>query len=231
MQNTVFALFLILLTTACANAGGRAHQCRAALVAADDLAATLEVDGSSLAQARQRAFEVCNSMDVDSALRAKAFEHEASRLRLAGNEPLAILLLQSAADHMRATDPESEGLIVLLDALLPYVGRAHGADAILPITEEALTVRRRVFPRVSEEVARGLLYLGQAQKGVGDLAAAERTYREAAQIANECCGPKNDVLAVAYSSLADLFAEQGKTDEAALWNEKSMLALEEHSSN
>lgn len=217
----MFTLSLILVAGSGANAADREEQCRAALEEADRLAATLYVDQTHLAQARELAFDTCNSMTVDSVLRARAFEHEASRLRLAGSRQLPLLLLESAADQMRATDPESEGLVILLDALLPYVGRARGHSAVLPITKEALEVRRKVYPEISEQVARGILYMGMAQERVGDLDAAEDSFREAARIANECCAPRNQILSVACNFLADLLARAGRGAEAAEFEERA----------
>lgn len=225
MPTLMFTLSLILVAGSGANAADREQQCRAALEEADRLAATLYVDQTRLAKARERAFDICNSMTVDSLLRARAFEHEASRLSLAGSRPLALPLLESAADQMRATDPESEGLVILLDALLPYVGRARGHGAVLTITKEALEVRRKVYPEISEQVARGILYVGMAQEGVGNLDAAEDSFREAARIANECCAPRNQVLAVACNFLADLLVRKGRDAEAAEFEEKAASAL------
>lgn len=101
-----------------------------------------------------------------------------------------------------------------LGLVLRERGRADEAAALL---EESIAIRRALHPEGHYLLARGLHYLGLAQRDLDDPVSAESTLLESHALFERTLGLRHASTLGAARSLAELYAEEGRTDEAERW--------------
>jgi serine/threonine protein kinase/tetratricopeptide (TPR) repeat protein len=87
-------------------------------------------------------------------------------------------------------------------------------DKALPLLEEALRLRRQLFPGGSVDVASTLAVLGKLYSVQDDLPRAEPLYREALAMRRRLLGNKHAEVAASLNGLAIVLNEVGKHEDA-----------------
>jgi serine/threonine protein kinase/tetratricopeptide (TPR) repeat protein len=91
----------------------------------------------------------------------------------------------------------------------------RGHEEAFELCNAALAANRALLGQDSPEFARGLvLYAGLLPRVRGDVAGAERAYREALEIYARCYGPQNEHSAAALGNLGALLLDYFRFDEA-----------------
>jgi tetratricopeptide (TPR) repeat protein len=117
----------------------------------------------------------------------------------------------------RRADPRATAVDVAQDVavLAAAVAGQHRCDEARHLFGQALAVCRAARPTRDHEVAAHLHSLAGLEHDCGDLAAAERLYREALAIRQRLLGPAHPGLALIMSNLAILLRDLGRENEAA----------------
>ncbi len=107
---------------------------------------------------------------------------------------------------------------------LYYAGQYAKA---LPLAQEALTIRQKIFPEVHTEVAASLNNLASLYRSQGEYAAALPLYQKALAIHEQVLGTQHPNTAISLNSLAALYESQGEYTAALPLYQKALAIREQ----
>jgi len=139
--------------------------------------------------------------DLAAILGAQGQDDEAERLYRAGLE----IDRRHGALALVGTD---------LNNLSVALWRRGKYDAALPLAEEALALRRRLYGDEHTDVAISLHQLGTMLMATGDLEGAERRYRESLALRRKLLGDNHPHVAITLHMLGQLLRQRGRLEES-----------------
>ncbi len=122
------------------------------------------------------------------------------------NQREAVAMLRKVAPEA----PNTAAAISMEARILQHTGRA---DDAVPLFEEALALRRKVFGEKHPDVATSLMLLGEAQQTAGRVKDGETSMRAALDMRRQLFGNDHPDVATAAETLANLLEIRGALDE------------------
>ncbi|HEX9981968.1 MAG TPA: hypothetical protein VGF69_01770 [Thermoanaerobaculia bacterium] len=152
-------------------------------------------------RAVQQTYELCRASAVPTQLKVEAYRMWAI------SEPDRKKAIRGLIDGIAEIDqrhgedsPESLPLRLHLGLVVAAESREEGTA----ILDRALTIQRKHYGAVSEQVADGYMHLAVVAQVAEDFTLAEHHYRSAIDIARKACGPECRTLSTAIHALANI---------------------------
>jgi TPR repeat protein len=190
------------------------------------LAETLDDLGMALA-ARQKPFEAIEMtrpalaireklLGSDSVEVARSLNHLGDQLEMAGKYEEAEMMIKRAIALQQKLHDDSGQLDLArsFNSLSYFLQREGKGQEALDFSLKALSIRRKMLGTQHPDYAASLQNLANNQRYLGDLAQAEKTYREVLALQKKLLGNSSAAVDGSLAYLVGILKRQGKLSEA-----------------